>query len=299
MSRVLVRVSVALSIVCLSGCAPGEERAGPESSVSDGGVARVARVGERDIRAADVRARMELDGLEADAALDSLVTETLLLAAAEKSGLSPDEEASRKADRVMVRTLLRDLEQTNEPSDVPIELVRADFEAHRERYQRPERRAATHLLAKADTPEARRLVADALRRARGADDPVAVFRAAAEDAAGDTAIEVVVEELPLMTPKASIEKPFVDALFAAKSTGLLEDPVKTTYGWHAIYVRDIEAGERRTLKDVERGIRERLAQQARLETLRALVSSLETEDLVRYETAVVDQVVQGPKEAAR
>ncbi len=260
----------------------------------------VATVGGRAIGAEDVRERMMLDGVGATDALDALVEEELLLQEAQRAGLSEDPEAMRSVDRTMVRALLHDLERKNAPEEISKQEVRADFERNREQFQVLERRGSWHVLVKADTLEAREIAAAILTEVRQAEDSRAVFERYATGAADDIELSVVVEELPPITIKADIEKPYKDELFAAKSPGPLREPVRTSYGWHAIVLTEIQPGEVRTLADVEDEIRDRLSQRRRFEKLVELVKRLETEGRVVYDQAVVDRLMSArelPKRA--
>lgn len=251
----------------------------------------VAKVGGRAIGAADVRERMKLDGVSARAALDALIDEELLIEEAQRAGLSEDPEAMRSVDRMMVRALLRDLERENMPEGVSRQQVRADFERNREQFQVLERRGSWHVLVRADTVQARELAAAILAEARQADDPKEVFERYAAGAADALDLPVVVEELPPITIKAEIEKPYKDALFAVKAPGPVKDPVRTSYGWHAIVVTEIEPGQVRTLADVEDEIRDRLSRKQRFEKLVEVVNRLEAEDRVAYNQAVVERLM--------
>jgi hypothetical protein len=243
---------------------------------------------------------MTLDGVSAEAALDALIGEELLLQEAQREGLSEDPEAMRSVDRMMVRALLRDLERENTPQGISSRQVRTDFERNRELYQVLERRGSWHVLVKADTTQARELAAAILAEARRADDPREVFKRYAEGAADPLDLPVVVEELPPITIKAEIEKPYKDALFAAKAPGPLKEPLRTSYGWHAIVLTEIQPGEVRTLTDVEDEIRERLSRKQRFEALVELVNRLEAENRVVYNRAVVGRLMSAeelPKRA--
>lgn len=260
----------------------------------------VAKVGGSAIGAADVRERMRLDGVSAEAALDALVKEELLLQEVQRAGLSEDPEAMRRVDRTMVRALLHDLEQENTPEGVPKQQVRADFEQNRDQFQVLERRGSWHVLVKADTEEARELATAILTEARQADDPSEVFDRYAGGAANDVDVPVVVEELPAITIKADIEKPYKDALFTAKTPGPVKEPVRTSYGWHAIVLTEIQPAKVRTFADVEDEIRDRLSQKQRFEKLVELVKGLEAEQRVDYDQAVVKRLMSAqelPKRA--
>lgn len=251
----------------------------------------VATVGGHAIGAADVRDRMTLDEIGAEAALDALVNEELLLQEAQRKGLSNEPEAVRRIDRVLVRAFLRDLEQENEPGDIPSDEVREDFEQNQEQLQVLERRGSWHVLAKADTPEAQEIATSVLAEARRATDPKTVFARYAATAADDADTPVVVEELPPITMNAAIEKPYKDALFGAKTLGPVREPVRTSYGWHAIVLTEILPGETHVLEDVEGDIRERLSRKKRFEKLVEVVQRLEAEELVEYDDPLVERLM--------
>ena len=251
----------------------------------------VATVGGHAIGAADIRERMTLDGISAEAAVDALVEEKLLLQEARRTGLSEEPEAGRRVDRMMVQAFLHDLEKENTPEGLPGKQVREDFERNREQFQVLERRGSWHVLIKADDPEAREVAASVLAEVRRASDPREVFERYTEGAVDKIDMPVVVEELPAMTVKAEIEKPYKDALFGAKAPGPMSEPVRTSYGWHAIVLTEIQPGEVRTLGDVEEEIRERLSRKQRFERLVELVQRLEAEGRVEYGDAVVERLM--------
>lgn len=273
------------------GCERVTNEAQPAPTQTSGVAEVVAKVGGRAIGAAHVRERMELDGIRAEEALDALVEEELLLQEVQRAGLSADPEAERRVDRMMVRAFLHDLEKENTPEGLPTTRVREDFERNREQFQVLERRGSWHVLVKADTAEAREIAASVLAEARRAKDPREVFERYSEGAADGIDLPVVVEELPPMTTKAKIEKPYKGALFEAKTPGPVKGPVQTSYGWHAIVVTEIQPGEVRTFRDVEDEIRERLSHKQRLEKLIEVVQRLEGEELVTYREAVVERLL--------
>lgn len=258
-------------------------------------VARVvATVGGRPIGASEVVARMRRDALDADAALEALIEEELLVQEAERLGLTESPDAERTVERKAVRAMLADFERELTPESMSPEEVRADFELHREKLQVPERRRSWHILVK-DTGDAGRAMAEAiLAEIERAEDPKRVYARYAEGGSAEPGVDVAAEELPLMTDKAGIEKPYKDAVFGAKALGPLKKPVATSYGWHAIVVTEIAPGERRTLDDVEDEIRGRLSQKKRFEKLVTTVQGLEAEGLVRYEEPNVDRLLSMP-----
>jgi hypothetical protein len=75
------------------------------------------------------------------------------------------------------------------------------------------------------------------------------FANAAKEYSDDAANKEVGGDLGYFTRKRMV-KEFEDVVFSAKSAGLIEEPVKTQFGYHIIYVT--EAPRKRTQKDIER-----------------------------------------------
>lgn len=275
----------------LLGCDAGfsEPEVEVRGSGSDGHV--VARVGDRGILAEDVRSRAEIDGVETEAAVNALVDEALLYEAAERAGLGVDAALARRADRMMVRAFLRDLEEENTPDKVPMDEVEADFAAVEDRLQVPERRASWHVLVPGETAGARERATSILAATKRAAAPREIFERYEKPDPSGTEPTVRAEELPPIDASSRVEKPYKDALFAAKALGPLDEPVQTSYGWHAIVLTEILPAESRTVADVEPEIRERLAAKRRYERMQALTQGLDAQDFVRYNDAVVGRLM--------
>lgn len=254
----------------------------------------VARVGDRPIGAADVAARMADEGLDAEAALNRVVEEELLVQEATRVGIREDRDEEMAVERVMVRAMLRDFEKELTPELVSEEEVRADFETHREKLQVPERRVSWHILVKDSSQDGKHLAEKIRAEVLQADDPKAVFHRYGEDGDATPELEVTAEELPPLTPRAAIEQPYKDALFAAKTTGPLDALVETSYGWHVIVLTEILPGERRTLRDVEDEIRTRLSQKKRFERLAEVVRKRQADGLVEYDEKGVARLMAMP-----
>lgn len=258
-------------------------------SIASDGVP-VARVGPETIRAADVRTEMKKGGVGAEEALDALLKESLLVQEAQRRGFEESAADQRRIDRLMVRSFLKDLERNVTPETIPAEEVEADFETHKDTFQVPERRRSVHVLVKDQSDAARRSASEILRELRenGADVVVERYRSAETD---DRGFGILAEELPPISEQAGFDPAFKTALFDATETGPLRRPVKTSFGWHAVVLTEIQPGERRTLKDVEGEIRSRLAQKGRFEQLVRLVERLEAEVNVRFNETGVQSVL--------
>jgi len=289
-ARIII-VIVALGATALAGC---ERESGlPGTAQRDARLVAnvVARVGDGSIGAADVEARLAAEGIGPEAALRELIDEELLVQEAERLGFAEGRDAERAIERLMVRMMLRDLEEESTPESISDKEVREDYAQHAEKFQVPERRRSWHILVSDSSEAGRALAQSILGELRRADDPKTVYERYAADDSDSTEPEVRAEELPAIAMKASMEKPYKDALFAAKSEGPLKKIVKTSYGWHAIVLTEILPGEHRTVDDMAGETRERLSQQKRFETLVELVRALEGEGLVQYDEQGVEHLL--------
>ena len=275
----------------LLGCEARFSGSDVESRTTGPGADLVARVGDHGILAEDVRSRAQVDGVATEEAVHALVDEALLYEAAERAGLDVDAALARRADRMMVRALLRDLEEENTPDKIPMAEVEAEFAEMEDRLQVPERRASWHVLVPADNAGARERAASILAATKRALDSREVFERYEKPDASGTEPTIRAEELPPIDTESGIEKPYKDALFAAKTVGPLEEPVQTSYGWHAIVLTEILPAESVTVADVEPEIRERLAAKRRYEGMVTVTQGLDAQDLVRYNDAVVGRLM--------
>jgi parvulin-like peptidyl-prolyl isomerase len=285
-------VRIVIAVVVLGAATLGAcKREAPEPRAEPPGaravVDAVARVGGRPIGASEVEARMLAEAITGEAALAQLIDEELLVREAERLGLAVSEDGERTIERVMVRTMLHDLERETTPESISEEEVREDYALHADKLQVPERRRSWHILVK-DTSEAGEAQAESiLRELREVDDPRTVY----ERYANGGARGVKAEDLPAISEKAGFKKSYKDALFAAKSEGPLRKVVKTSYGWHAIVLTEILPEEHTTLDEVEGEIRERLSQKKRFERLVEIVQHLEAKGLVHYNEQGVERLL--------
>jgi parvulin-like peptidyl-prolyl isomerase len=262
----------------------GPRRARPVTGV-------VARVGDRPILASEIETRMKSDGIGAEEALEELIDEELLIQEAMRQGYTVDQADERAIERLMVRALLHDIEGEITPESISEQEVRQDFAEHADKLRSAERRRSWHILVQDPSEAGEALAQSILKEARDAEDPRSLFERYAKGDEERTPLPVKAEELPAITRKASIEQPYKQALFAAKSTGLLKRPVKTSYGWHVIFLEEIIPAGAETVQDFEDQIRKRLAQKKRLERVVSIVDRLEAQGLVTYNDKAVKRLV--------
>jgi len=286
--------AVALGAAALGGCQSESDEVQPqrpdESAVTD----LVARLGNRSIGASEVQNRMVAEGVDAKAALEQLIDEALLVQEAERIGFTENREDQRSLERLMVRTMLRDLEKENTPEAISEEEVRATYALHADKFEDPERRRSWQILVEDQSEGAEALAKSILAELHRADDPRAVYERYANGGPDSSGLEVKAEDLPAISEKASIKKPYKKALFAANAEGPLDEVVKTSYGWHAIVLAEILPGQARTLDDAENEIRTLLSEQKRIGKLITIVQGLEAQGLVHYEERGVERLLTVP-----
>jgi len=254
----------------------------------------VARAGTVSIGASEVASRMALEGLDAETAVEQLIEEAALVQEAERSGFAENREDELGIERLMVRTMLHDLEKENTPESISDEEVREAYALNASEFQLPERRRSWHILVQSQSEAAEALAESILRELHRADDPRTVYDRYADGEPEDVSFKLKAEDLPAITKKARLKKSYKDAIFGAKSEGPLKNVVKTTYGWHAIVVTEIVPEEIRTFEEVETELRERLSQKRRLGAIVAIVQGLEAQGLVHYDDQGVQRLLSMP-----
>ena len=244
----------------------------------------VARVGGHSIGASEVEGRMVADEVGAEAALEYLIDEALLTQEAERFGFAEDRDGERSIERLMVRTMLRDLERENTPESISEDEVGEAYALHAKKFRVPERRRSWHILVEEQSEAGEALAESILREVRQADDPRTVYDRYSDGGPEGLKLAVKSEDLPAITKQAKFAKAYKTALFAAESEGPLNNAVKTSYGWHAIVVAEILPGNVRTIDDAEEEIRELLT----------IVQGLEAQGLVQYDDQGVERLLSMP-----
>ncbi len=254
----------------------------------------VARVGGHSIGASEVEGRMVADEVGAEAALEYLIDEALLTQEAERFGFAEDRDGERSIERLMVRTMLRDLERENTPESISEDEVGEAYALHAKKFRVPERRRSWHILVEEQSEAGEALAESILREVRQADDPRTVYDRYSDGGPEGLKLAVKSEDLPAITKQAKFAKAYKTALFAAESEGPLNNAVKTSYGWHAIVVAEILPADMRSLDDAEEEIRELLSERKRFAELVTIVQSLEAQGLVQYDDQGVERLLSMP-----
>lgn len=197
----------------------------------------------------------------------------MLLDAAAAAGLADRSTVRRAVARAAVRSLLRaEVEAKTSVSEVA---ARARYEAQRGRFVGKERRNVTHLLVPVDgaAPElTRRGAREAAERALQSalsGQAAKVFEAWTEQPPAPGAR---VEPLGAFDRDAPFVAPFLEACFAMDEAGVLRHIVETEFGFHVIWLRDIQPPLVLSFEDVREQITSELLVSRRAERLAGLIA---------------------------
>lgn len=235
------------------------------------------------ITVAEVQALVNASGLSPRAALTRLQSQLLLAGEAERRGYGERPEVRDATRQALVQTLLS--LQVESVQATEAEIAEAYAKQH-PRFHPAERRAAVHVLgapanatAAADAT-ARRLAEEAVQAFSASSD----WEATSQLFAGKTApeVNVVVQRLPEVERGAFVEA-FDRALFGAPAVGAVPQPVKTEYGWHAIYVTKIVPAKDVSLAEATPELRAEIEVAKRQKRFAAMVADLRTEIAVAQE----------------
>ena len=217
------------------------------------------------ITVADVQALVDESDLSPQEALRRLQAERLLMGAAEERGFSGDPEVAWVKRQAAVQALLDQVAGTVTVSDADL---RAAYDKAGPRFGHPELRAAVHVLArlpKNASPRAdaaakafvQKIIPDLAR----AEDPAAFVKAL--DNQKQPEFIVVGEVLPPLPNGETLEAPFMTELYAAKGEVVVEKPVRTSYGWHAMRVVQIIPEKRTPMEVAAKELRPELLRERR------------------------------------
>jgi hypothetical protein len=247
----------------------------------------VSTVNGSGIRAQEVQRLARAGGLSARAALARLQAERLLAQEAEQRGYGHSLETQRVARQALVQALLeRDIEAERVDE---AEISRA-YTAARTRFEIPERRLASHVLAllpKAATKDQERaahaFIEAACRELRASHDPAQTLEAF--KAQSTSALPLKIEALPAFANDGAFVPEFSQAVFAMPRPGIVPAPVRTAFGWHAIVVWDIEPAKLVPMAVARAELQRELATQLHRRDIESLLTGLRKRTPIQYADA--------------
>jgi parvulin-like peptidyl-prolyl isomerase len=224
--------------------------------------------------------------LAPSAALRRLVAERLLAQEARSRGYAVSARTGEATRKAQVQALLEQAVENVAPSDDELE---AAYKAQRARFEKPEQRQATHLLALLPA----RASADAERAARAFISQTLVALRAAPDADVAAVLEsakshqsslfqVKLERLPAAPREGKFVPEFAEALFSLTEPGIVAEPVRTEFGYHAIWVTDIIPAFTELRSVAFETLRAELTKHKQKQRLDALLDELRARTAVRF-----------------
>lgn len=275
----LQRASIVGIVVCIAGLASscgddGAARGG--SKMRRGGAqvggAVVSTVNGHPILISDVQALMKASTLSAREALERLQAEQLLMAEAERRGI-----AGAAIDLVAERARVQALLDREAAANVATQReVRAAYEKD-VRFHMPERRLPFHVLARVSQTATDSEVAAARAIAVKAIQDLRSMDIAAVEARYSTTIDgvkVKTERLPPTRRESAFLKEFLDAVFSLSAPGVVPEPVRTKFGWHAIRVLEITAPRDAPYEEAEKVLRVEITTKKQADAVSALLTDV-------------------------
>jgi parvulin-like peptidyl-prolyl isomerase len=290
-------LAVAVLSVCpaLEGCdrRPEALRGGPGTVGPRAGAVKnaVAVVDGEGIALSEVEELGRRSGLSAREALSRLEAERLLMKEAARRGFGGDPEVRLVARRAAVQALvIAEADKLGVSEDE----LREAYAGAQARFNKPEMREAVHLLARMPldaSPGLSRAGEQFAREAiqqggfTGAEDVEEVLKRFRQR--NSRRFAVVVERLAPVSRSGRLAKQFEDALFEPSRPGMVPHPVRTSYGWHAIYVTSIEPEEHVGFEEAADLLRPEILLEKRTKAMEAFLGQLERNaDIQRDESAI-------------
>jgi hypothetical protein len=298
------RVALAAALACAVGCDRGPRPPSPVDLRPRAG-AVVARVGDLALTDVDVAAVARERSITPRAALDLLVRDGLLAAAARRSGVAGPVELADDAWRARIQALLaRDIEARFSAESVPASRVEEGLEARRGELAHRGLRRVVHAVwivppdagAGPDAEALARMRAfrDALSAATGGHPTEAQFREAGARI-GDPAT-VRVEDLSAFDRQgrtqgaASYVLAFAQGVWAIDPAAPLSQPFASPFGVHVALLLEEVPPMTRTDDEARAIVRGDLALRARVEGVRALLAGLRRRKRVELRETALQQV---------
>jgi parvulin-like peptidyl-prolyl isomerase len=246
------------------------------------------------ITLSNVERIVQKTGLPRAEALAKLEAEQLLAAKAESLGFGAHPEVQYVVKQAMVQALLS---ADVEPTEVTQSEIEQAYQEDIETYRVPERRRALHVLAKVNekaseaiSKAAEAFARKAIRTFQSSRDVEEVFeRYKAEKS---DLFPIVAERLPVVPRKGDFVKEFEDAMFGIAKPGVVAEPVRTAFGWHAIVLLEIQPAKNTSIDDVADELRQKIMREKRKAILDELVDHLRKRIEVVQEDSVIEYVLK-------
>jgi hypothetical protein len=223
----------------------------------------------------------------------------VLAAHAVAAGLEGAPEVEDATKRAAVQALIAArIEADISPASIPAGEVASRLAQERHRFRRPERRRASHLLARvpSDAPPevwaaAERFIRSAIDRMRAAVDPIEEARLIAREASEGRSFRAQFEELPAVGRDEGLVADILEVMFRASELGVIAEPVRTRYGWHALVLQEIVPAWEAPPEEAEATIRNELCMEHRARRLDEIVAEASRRFPVQVDESAVRRLL--------
>ena len=189
-----------------------------------------------------------------------------------------------------------------EPEQPSAQALESAYVAQRARFEQTEQRRATHVLAELrpdagvrEEQAARAFIMQAIGQLRNAGDPKPILQALGAESS--SAFRVLVQDLPLARADGGFVPEFERALFSQPEPGVVPEPVRTQFGYHAILVTQILPARTTPRAEALEVLRGELAVHLHEQRVKALFVELRSRSKVAYapgvESALASLELQG------
>jgi len=260
----------------------------------------VAKVGEIAIDSAEVQRKSQAEAIPKEEALRRLEKQALFELLAAELGYHKGSKVTHPAEQSMVQVLLRKLvEDTHGPNLIKPEAVAQEYQLQIAKFVSPERRASWHVLIQLpkDAPpqletSARALAEQALADfVKHHDDPLRVVQHYANQRGHIADFRVRGEQVPPLSQSDEADKRYLAALYAADKLGPLPSVVRTSFGWHAIFLSEIQAKRNISLADAREGLTWELVLREREKALKEVLANLRRSYTATFNPTALSKVL--------
>jgi parvulin-like peptidyl-prolyl isomerase len=244
----------------------------------------VSRVNGSAIGVTEVERLAQVGKLPPNAALERLQAERLLGQEANERGYARRSHTELIAREALVQELLANVV---EPVEVSQQELEQSYASQKSRFTQPEKRRATHVLAKLDPsagPEAKAVAQAfikqtirALQTSRDSQETLAMAKAESSPS-----FSVEVQELPLAADDGTFVAEFSRALFSLDAPGVVPEPVNTEFGYHAILLTEIVPALDEPQSVAFETLRQEIVTRKRTQQMQALLTDLRKHTRVKF-----------------
>jgi peptidyl-prolyl cis-trans isomerase D len=230
----------------------GEVAAEPDAELADAGEEQVdPDVANTEIDPALAEAVIEEEVIEEEVIEEEVIEEEVIEEEAVVAWYESHPDDYRSAERVVIQYLELDAATMGGEVATDEEALLAQFEQQEARFITPESRQASHILIEVDSqaPEAevetaRQQAEDLVARALAGED----FAALAVEFSQDAGSAAQGGDLGWVEPGFMVQA-FEDGLYELTLESPVSQPVQSGFGWHVIYLRDIQPAEGMTFAE--------------------------------------------------